>query len=129
MVMGLVMVGGHRYVNKSPVDLTQTTPIATLTAEPEVIVVRSDSKVHHPQAASSTTSKPTRRRSSGAAVRPAAPTRSWSGCSPRPAAPTPRAVNKQYVAYSGGGEVKAALLSGDVSVAGVSSASEFQRPG
>jgi putative tricarboxylic transport membrane protein len=43
MVTGLVMVGGV-VTNKSPVDLSKTTPIATLTAESEVIVVRKDSK-------------------------------------------------------------------------------------
>ena len=42
MVTGLVMVGGV-VTNKSPVDLTKTTPIATLTAEAEVVVVRADS--------------------------------------------------------------------------------------
>src|SRR6266498_4527991 len=43
MITGLVMVGGI-VTNKSAVDLTQTTPIATLTAESEVVAVPASSK-------------------------------------------------------------------------------------
>lgn len=43
MVMGLVMMGAIE-TNKSPVDLSKTTPIAALTTEPEAILVRADSK-------------------------------------------------------------------------------------
>ena len=42
MVMGLVMVGAIR-TNNAPVNLTQVTPIASLTAEWEAIVVKADS--------------------------------------------------------------------------------------
>lgn len=42
MMMGLVMIGGIE-LNDSPVDLSQTTPIARLTTEYEVIVVPADS--------------------------------------------------------------------------------------
>ena len=47
-------------------------------------------QVHDAQAAGRRRRRPTRPRSSGAAARPAAPTRSWSACWPRPPAPTPR---------------------------------------
>src|SRR3970282_1611731 len=43
MVMGLVMVGAIR-TNASPVDLSEVTPIASLTAEWEAIAVKADSK-------------------------------------------------------------------------------------
>ena len=42
MVMGLVMLGAIQ-TNKSPVDLSRTTPIASLTTEAEAIAVRSQS--------------------------------------------------------------------------------------
>ena len=44
MVMGLVMIGGIG-LNESPVGLDQTTPIARLTAEFEVLVVPADSEL------------------------------------------------------------------------------------
>ncbi len=75
MITGLVMVGGV-VTNKSAVNLADTTPIATLTAEPEIIVVKADSK-YGKLSDSSTTGRPTRARSSGVAVG-GGPTRSWS---------------------------------------------------
>src|SRR5690349_21829621 len=42
MVMGLVMLGAIQ-TNKSPVDLSKTTPLASLTTEPEAIAVRAKS--------------------------------------------------------------------------------------
>ena len=71
------------------------------------------------------TSRPTRPRSRSVAARPAAPTTSSSACSPRPAASTRASTKNGYVAYSGGGELKTALLAGDVGV-GISSVSEFK---
>ena len=43
MIMGLVMLGAIQ-TNESPVDLSKVTPIASLSTEPEAIVVRSQSK-------------------------------------------------------------------------------------
>jgi tripartite-type tricarboxylate transporter receptor subunit TctC len=43
MVMGLVMVGAIEQ-NKAPTNLSKVTPIASLTSEPEVIVVPANSK-------------------------------------------------------------------------------------
>ena len=88
MVTGLVMVGGV-VTNKSPVDLGKTTPIATLTAESEVIVVRSDSKYTSlKQLVDDVKTNPAAVK--WVAAPPVGPTRSSSACSPRPPAPTPR---------------------------------------
>ncbi|MEV1288640.1 tripartite tricarboxylate transporter substrate binding protein [Micromonospora sp. NPDC049679] len=121
MVMGLVMVGGV-VTNKSPVKLDQATPIATITAEQEVIVVPANSRY--------TTLK---QLMDDAKANPASI--NWGGGSAggtdqilvgllaKAAGADPKAM--KYVAYSGGGESKAALLSGDLT-AGVSGASEFK---
>nr|MDT0658238.1 tripartite tricarboxylate transporter substrate-binding protein [Micromonospora sp. DSM 115978] len=121
MVTGLVMVGGV-VTNKSPVQLSQTTPIATLTAEQEVIVV--------PAASPYTDLK---QLMDAAAADPASI--NWGGGSAggtdqilvgllaKAAGIDPKTM--KYVAYSGGGESKAALLSGDLTAA-VSGVSEFK---
>jgi putative tricarboxylic transport membrane protein len=121
MVMGLVMVGGV-VANKSPVKLDQVTPIATLTAEQEVIVVPAASRYQN-----------LKQLLDDAKADPAAI--SWGGGSAggtdqilvgllaKAAGADPKTA--KYVAYSGGGEAKAALLSGDLTAA-VSGQSEFQ---
>jgi putative tricarboxylic transport membrane protein len=121
MVMGLVMVGGV-VANKSPVKLDQVTPIATLTAEQEVVVVPAASKYQNLQ-----------QLMDDAKADPSSI--SWGGGSAggtdqilvgllaKAAGADPEAM--KYVAYSGGGEAKAALLSGDLTAA-VSGQSEFK---
>jgi putative tricarboxylic transport membrane protein len=121
MVMGLVMVGGV-VANKSPVKLDQVTPIATLTAEQEVVVVPAASKY-----------RSLKQLMDDAKVNPASI--NWGGGSAggtdqilvgllaKAAGADPKRM--KYVAYSGGGESKAALLSGDLTAA-VSGASEFK---
>jgi putative tricarboxylic transport membrane protein len=121
MVMGLVMVGGV-VTNKSPVKLDQATPIATITAEQEVIVVPPNSKYTS-----------LKQLMDDAKANPASI--NWGGGSAggtdqilvgllaKAAGADPKAM--KYVAYSGGGESKTALLSGDLTV-GVSGASEFK---
>ncbi|AVT28488.1 C4-dicarboxylate ABC transporter substrate-binding protein [Plantactinospora sp. BC1] len=120
MVTGLVMIGGV-LTNKSPVNLGQTTPIATLTAEQEVIVVPANSKYTTLQ-----------QLMADAKANPGSI--NWGGGSAggtdqilvgllaKAAGADPKAM--KYVAYSGGGESKAALLSGDLTAA-VSGASEY----
>ncbi|MEE6257642.1 Bug family tripartite tricarboxylate transporter substrate binding protein [Plantactinospora sonchi] len=120
MVTGLVMIGGV-VTNKSPVNLGNTTPIATLTAEQEAIVVPANSKYRTLQELMA-----------DAKANPASV--NWGGGSAggtdqilvgllaKAAGADPKA--QKYVAYSGGGESKAALLSGDLSAA-VSGASEY----
>lgn len=121
MVMGLVMVGGV-VSNKSPVKLDQVTPIATLTAEQEVIVVPANSKY-----------QTLKQLMDDAKANPASI--NWGGGSAggtdqiligllaKAAGADPKAM--KYVAYSGGGESKAALLAGDLTAA-VSGQSEFK---
>ena len=121
MVMGLVMVGGV-VANKSPVKLDQVTPIATLTAEQEVVVVPAASKYRN-----------LKQLMDDAKAEPASI--SWGGGSAggtdqilvgllaKAAGADPKSA--KYVAYSGGGEAKAALLSGDLTAA-VSGQSEFK---
>ncbi len=122
MVTGLVMVGGV-VTNKSPVDLSRTTPIATLTAEPEVIVVRNDSKYTTlKQLVDDVKANPASVKWGGGSA--GGTDQILVGLLAKTAGADAKVVAKQYVAYSGGGETKAALLSGDVSVA-VSSTSEF----
>lgn len=120
MVGGLVMVGAIQ-TNKSPVNLSQVTPLALLTAEAEAIAVPADSKYENlQQLIDDFKADPT-------AV-------SWGGGSAggtdhilvgliaKEVGVDPGQIN--YIAHSGGGEATAAILSGAVS-AGVSGVSEF----
>ncbi|WP_285748378.1 tripartite tricarboxylate transporter substrate-binding protein [Lentzea sp. NBRC 105346] len=121
MVTGLVMIGAAERA-KNNTDLTKTTPIATLTAEAEAIVVRADSKYQNiKQLVDDFKANP-------AAIK-------WGGGSAGGSDHLVVAVlakaagadvkKIQYVGYSGGGEAKAGILSGDVT-AGVSGVSEFK---
>lgn len=120
MVGGLVMVGAIQ-TNKAPVNLSQVTPLALLTAEAEAIVVPADSKYQTLQdLIADFKANPT-------AI-------SWGGGSAggtdhilvgliaKAVGVAPNQIN--YIAYSGGGEATAAILSGAVT-AGVSGVSEF----
>jgi putative tricarboxylic transport membrane protein len=120
MVMGLVMLGAVE-TNKSSVDLSQVTPISTLTDEAEAIVVRSDSKYK----TLGDLMEDLERDPASIA---------WAGGS---AGGTDQLLvgllakavgadpaKTKYVAHDGGGEAKTAILSGSVD-AGVSGASEF----
>jgi putative tricarboxylic transport membrane protein len=120
MVMGLVMLGAIE-TNQSSVDLTQVTPISTLTEESEAIVVPADSPY----------------RTLGdlmEALESDPGSIAWAGGS---AGGTDQLLvgllakavgadpaKTKYVAHDGGGEAVAAILSGSVD-AGVSGASEF----
>jgi len=120
MMMGLVMIGAIA-TNASPVTLEQTTPISSLTAEFEVIVVPADSQYQTLDDL--------------IAAFKADPTAiSWGGGSAggtdhilvgliaQAAGVDTTKIN--YVAYSGGGEALAAILGGQVS-AGVSGVGEW----
>jgi putative tricarboxylic transport membrane protein len=120
MVSGLVMVGSI-LTNNSPVSLEQTTPIARLTGEYEVIVVPADSEIQTLDDLIQKFKEDPR-------------SVSWAGGSAggtdhilvgliaEAVGVEPSGVN--YVAFSGGGEALASLLAGDVT-AGVSGLSEF----
>jgi putative tricarboxylic transport membrane protein len=120
MMMGLVMIGAIA-ANASPVTLEQTTPISSLTAEFEVIVVPADSEYQTLDDL--------------IAAFKADPTSiSWGGGSSggtdnilvgliaQAVGVDPTQIN--YVAFSGGGEALAAILGGQVS-AGVSGVGEW----
>ena len=120
MMMGLVMIGAIA-TNASPVTLEQTTPISSLTAEYEVIVVPADSEFQTlDDLIASFQADPT-------AI-------SWGGGSAggtdhilvgliaQAAGVDPTQIN--YVPFSGGGEALAAILGGQVS-AGVSGVGEW----
>src|SRR5215218_1520786 len=120
MVMGLVMLGAIE-TNDSPVDLSQATPIASLTTEWEAIVVPAESEDQTLEQLVE-------------AFRANPGSISWAGGSAggtdhilvgllaQEAGVDPAEVN--YIAHSGGGEAKAAILSGGVT-AGVSGIAEF----
>jgi putative tricarboxylic transport membrane protein len=120
MMMGLVMIGAIA-TNASPVTLEQTTPISSLTAEFEVIVVPADSEYQTLDDL--------------IAAFQADPTSiSWGGGSAggtdhilvgliaQAAGVDPTQIN--YVPFSGGGEALAAILGGQVS-AGISGVGEW----
>jgi putative tricarboxylic transport membrane protein len=120
MMMGLVMIGAIA-TNASPVTLEQTTPISSLTAEFEVIVVPADSQYQT--------------LGDLIAAFKADPTAiSWGGGSAggtdhilvgligQAAGVDPTQIN--YVPFSGGGEALAAILGGQVT-AGVSGIGEW----
>lgn len=120
LVTGLVMVGAVVF-NDSPVSLSQTTPIARLTGEYEVIAVPAASPIRDMRDLIA------RFRAGPAAV-------SWGGGSAggtdhilagliaTAAGVDPRLVN--YIAFSGGGEAATAALGGQVTAA-ISGYSEF----
>ena len=120
MIGGMVMVGGI-ILNKSPVNLSQVTPIARLTSEWEVIVVPAQS--------------PLKTLDDLLKAFKANPGKvSWGGGSAggtdhiligmiaKSIGADPARVN--YVAFKGGGEAVAAILGGHVT-AGVSGVGEF----
>ncbi|KPH80695.1 MULTISPECIES: tripartite tricarboxylate transporter substrate binding protein [Bosea] len=121
MVNGFVMVGAI-LLNKSPVNLTQVTPIARLTAEAEVIVVPTDSPL-----------KTAKDLADRLKADPAKVT--WAGGSAGGtdhilAAMFAQAVGADakkinYIPFSGGGEALAAMLGGRVT-AGISGYGEFE---
>jgi putative tricarboxylic transport membrane protein len=120
MVMGLVMLGAIE-TNKSPVDLSKTTPIAALTTEPEAIVVRSQSKYKTmDQLIGDMKADPAKISFGGGSA--GGTDQILVGLVAKAAGVDPS--KPKYVAYSGGGEATQSILSGSVD-AGVSGVSEF----
>ncbi len=121
MVNGFVMVGAI-LLNKSPVNLTQVTPIARLTAEALVIVVPTESPIKNAKDLAD------RVKADPAKV-------TWAGGSAggadhilaalfaEAAGGDPKKIN--YIPFSGGGEALAAMLGGRVT-AGISGYGEFE---
>jgi putative tricarboxylic transport membrane protein len=120
MVMGLVMLGAIE-TNKSPVDLSKTTPIAALTTEPEAIVVRSQSKYKTmDQLIADMKADPGKISFGGGSA--GGTDQILVGLVAKAAGVDPS--KPKYVAYSGGGQATQSILSGSVD-AGVSGVSEF----
>jgi putative tricarboxylic transport membrane protein len=121
MVNGFVMVGAI-LLNKSPVSLAQTTPIARLTAEALVVVVPTDSPIKNAKDLAD------RVKADPAKV-------TWAGGSAGGADHILAALfagtvgadasKINYIPFSGGGEALAAMLGGRVT-AGVSGYGEFE---
>jgi putative tricarboxylic transport membrane protein len=120
MVMGLVMVGAIR-TNASPVDLSEVTPIASLTAEWEAIAVKADSKYQTlGDLVADFKSDPRSIAWGGGSA--GGTDHILVGLIAKEAGVDPSGIN--YIAHSGGGEALDAILSGAVT-AGVSGVSEF----
>ena len=113
MVNGFVMVGAI-LLNKSPVSLEQTTPIARLTEETEVVVVPPDSPIKNAkdlaEAIKKDVSKVTFAGGSAGGV-----DHILAGQIVKAAGADPSKVN--YIPFSGGGESLAAILGGKVTAA------------
>jgi putative tricarboxylic transport membrane protein len=120
MVMGLVMMGAIE-TNKSPVDLSKTTPIAALTTEPEAIFVRADSKYETLQdLLDDMKADPSKSSFGGGSA--GGTEQILLGLVAKAAGVDPS--KPKYVAYSGGGEAQQSILSGSVD-AGISTISEW----
>jgi putative tricarboxylic transport membrane protein len=121
MVMGLVMVGAIQ-TNDSPVDLSQTTPIASLLTEWEAIVVPADSEYQTlEQLVEAFKADPGSISWAGGSA--GSTDQILIGLLAQEVGVDPAEVN--YIAHSGGGEANSAILSGGVS-AGVSGLAEVR---
>jgi putative tricarboxylic transport membrane protein len=120
MVMGLVMLGAIE-TNKSPTDLSKTTPIASLTTEPEAVFVRADSKYKTMQdLVDDMKANPAKLSFGGGSA--GGTDQILLGLIAKAAGVDPS--KPKYVAYSGGGEAQQSILSGSVD-AGISAISEW----
>jgi len=120
MVGGMVMVGAL-IANKSPVKMTDLTPIARLTGESEVIVVPAQSP-HKSMQDLVAAFKADPGKVSWAGGSAGGTDHILAGMIARAAGIDPKAVS--YVAYAGGGPAQAALLGNQVT-AGISGWGEF----
>jgi putative tricarboxylic transport membrane protein len=121
MVCGLVMVGALT-LNESEITISDTTPIATLTAEQEVIVVKADSPLKSlKELVAMYQQNPDSVSWGGGTI--GGTDHITAGTLVKAAGADPSKV--KYISYSGGGEATAAILSGDVTV-GISGVSEFE---
>ena len=120
MVMGLVMLGAIQ-TNKSPVDLSKTTPLASLTTEPEAIAVSSKSPYKTlDDLVKDMKADPGKFSVGGGSA--GGTDQILLGLLAQAAGVDPS--KPKYVAYSGGGEALQSILSGSVD-AGISGVSEF----
>ncbi len=120
MIGGMVMVGGL-HLQKSPVNLSQVTPIARLTSEWEVIVVPAGSP-HKTMADLVKAFKENPGKVSWGGGSAGGTDHILAGLIAKAVGVDPARVN--YVPYKGGGEAIAAIIGGHVT-AGISGVGEF----
>ena len=120
MMGGMVMVGAI-ISNKSPVNLSQVTPIARLTGEHEVVVVPASSKFQSlKELVAQFKANPGSVAWGGGSA--GGSDHILAGMIAQAAGVEPAKVN--YIAYAGGGEAQAAIMGGHVA-AGISGYGEF----
>ena len=121
MSMGLGVVGSV-YTNDSPATLTDTTPIARLTQETEIVVVGKDSPLRTFDDLVATWTADPGAVPVGGGSSPGGPDHLAPMLMAEGVGIDPRAVN--YISYDGGGELLAAVLGGKVAF-GVSGLGEY----
>jgi putative tricarboxylic transport membrane protein len=109
--MGLGLVGGV-YTNKSKATLDQTTPVARLTEEPEIVVVNKDSPYQTFDQLLSAWKADPGKLTVGGGSSPGGPDHLAPMLIAKAAGIDPKQVN--FVSYDGGGELLAAVLGGQV---------------
>jgi putative tricarboxylic transport membrane protein len=109
--MGLGLVGGV-YTNKSKATLDQTTPVARLTEEPEIVVVKKDSPYQSFDQLLSAWKADPGKVTVGGGSAPGGPDHLAPMLIAKAAGIEPKQVN--FVSYDGGGELLAAVLGGQV---------------
>jgi putative tricarboxylic transport membrane protein len=110
-MMGLGLVGGV-YTNKSEATLDQTTPIARLTEEPEIVVVNKESPYQSFDQLLSAWKADPGKVTVGGGSSPGGPDHLAPMLIAKSAGIDPKQVN--FVSYDGGGELLAAVLGGQV---------------
>ena len=120
MMGGMVMVGAI-HANKSPVNLSQVTPIARLTGESQVVVVPASSKIQSmKELVEQFKANPGKVSWGGGSA--GGSDHILAGMIAEAAGAEPGKIN--YIAYAGGGEAQSAILGGHVT-AGISGYGEF----
>ena len=125
--MGLGLVGGV-YTNKSEATLDQTTAVARLTEEPEIVVVNKDSPYQSFDQLLSAWKADPGKVSVGGGSAPGGPDHLAPMLIAKEAGIDPKQVN--FVSYDGGGELLAAVLGGQVAfgVTGVGETKDQTEP-
>jgi putative tricarboxylic transport membrane protein len=109
--MGLGLVGGV-YTNKSKATIDQTTPVARLTEEPEIVVVNKDSPYQSFDQLLTAWKADPGKLAVGGGSAPGGPDHLAPMLIAQTAGIDPKQVN--FVSYDGGGELLAAVLGGKV---------------
>jgi putative tricarboxylic transport membrane protein len=109
--MGLGLVGGV-YTNKSKATLDQTTPVARLTEEPEIVIVSKDSPYQSFDQLLSAWKADPGKLTVGGGSAPGGPDHLAPMLIAKTAGIDPKQVN--FVSYDGGGELLAAVIGGQV---------------